>query len=63
MKKNQTIVKKIACASATIQEDVINMCVVPVKVKHKGSNFVHSTNFFLQYSIIAAKDALSKQAS
>ena len=35
--------RKIACASTTIQEDVISMCVVPVKVKHKDSNFVHST--------------------
>ena len=35
--------RKIACASTTIQEDVISMCVVPVKVKHKDSNFVYST--------------------
>ena len=35
--------RKIACASATIQEDVISMCVVPVKEKHKDSNFVYST--------------------
>ena len=31
------------CASRTIQEDVISICVVPVKVKHKESNFVYST--------------------
>ena len=35
--------RKVACASTTIQEDVISMCVVPVKVKHKDSNFVYST--------------------
>ena len=35
--------RKIACASTTTQEDVISMCVVPVKVKHKDSNFVYST--------------------
>ena len=35
--------RKIACASTTIQEDVISMCVVPVKEKHKDSNFVYST--------------------
>ena len=35
--------RKIACASTTIQEDVISMCMVPVKVKHKDSNFVYST--------------------
>ena len=35
--------REIACASATIQEDVIIMCVVLVKVKHKDSNFVYST--------------------
>ena len=35
--------RKIACASTTLQEDVISMCVVPVKVKHKDYNFVYST--------------------
>ena len=35
--------RKIARASTTIREDVILMCVVPVKVKHKDSNFVYST--------------------
>ena len=35
--------RKIASTSTAIQEDVISMCVVPVKVKHKGSHFVHST--------------------
>ena len=35
--------RKIACASTTIQEDVITLCVVLVKVKHKDSNFIYST--------------------
>ena len=35
--------RKTACASTTIQEDVISMCVVPVKVKHKDPNFAYST--------------------
>ena len=42
--------RKIACASTTIQEDVISMCLVPVKVKHKDSNFVYSTFAMLDSS-------------
>ena len=32
-----------ACASRVAHADVISMCVVPVKVKHKDSNSVYST--------------------
>ena len=35
--------RKIACASTTIQGDVISMRVVPVKVKHKDSHSVYTT--------------------
>ena len=35
--------RKIACASTTIQEDAISMCVVLLKIKHKDSSFVYST--------------------
>ena len=55
VKKNQLIVE-----DGTIQEDVISMCVVPVKVKHKDSNFVYSTFTMLDN---CSQDVLSKQAS
>ena len=34
--------RKIVCTSTNIREGVINMCVLPGKVKHKDFNLVYS---------------------
>ena len=47
-KKSVETGKKLAYASTAIHEDVISMCVVPVKVKYENSNIVHSTFAMLQ---------------
>ena len=40
MSKRKTVK---ACASTAVHTEVISMCVIPMKVKYKDSNFVYST--------------------